>query len=546
MRDTSDFPSLNGQNTTVLPCARTRKQNQHVNTRDLDSFPALSQESGLPLKPQNPTNNVRMATVLKKSTEPPKSDRNRDATAGPSIPRMPNQARDFPSLDGNQQQFKTKEIALTTSINNSSGSSWVSKAKTANENGQDEKKKTKKEQMTTKKKIAEAPKLLGASDFPNLNKKLEPTKSNLAKLGNKKKPDNSKKTAGCAVQEIQNNNQNSKKSGGVQVITVTENNSSTNFKKSSTLDSPNKSTDNSNKENSRPKAKLAENQQCNGRGEISTTKTATSGKTDKNDVKVISSESAGKESSFKKKENPQLPDRPEEAVTDNNNQKDKKKRKKNENNNKESTFSVIEANSRQPLENLLKTPKIPPGFENAVHQHVVRAPPGLTGGGNRPQQQQIKAPPGLSLTTGYNHHNNNNNVHAATIKVPYEYVHPVDSSVRNKILINNLMAALISDRDKRFDTFEKFKEMSTLFRKHTITAYNFYSYCIEALCPQNFETIFLELVLLLPDIQKQQVGHLLLTAAVPKLFWFMHPYILKIKTGPAINKLIIILCYLNI
>lgn len=512
VRDTSDFPSLNGQNTSVpLPCARTRKLNHNVNTRDLQSFPALSQESGLPSKPLNPTNSVRMATMLKKPVEPPKPDRNKDATAGPSGPRMPDQARDFPLLGGNQQQLKTKEV-VPLLANSSSGSSWVSKAKNANENGQDEKKKAKKEPVVSKKKVAEAPKLPGASDFPNLNKKLEPNKSNLAKLGNKKKLENPKKNPVPVVQEVQN----AKKNGGVQTTTVTENNTSS--KKSTGLDGSNKSPDHNNKENSRPKAKSAEMQQCNGRSDGTSIKAATAGKTSPNNkMKVVSGESAGKESSFKKKENPKLQDRPEEPVTDNNNQKDKKKRKKNDNN-KESPFGVVAVNSRQPPEeNISKTPKIPPGFENTIHQHMVRAPPGLTGSGNhtppeqQKQQQQIKAPPGLSLTTSYNHQNNN--INAAPINKLYEYVHPVGSSIRNKVLINNLMAALIPVHDEHFNTFEKFKEMSTLFRKHAITAYDFYSYCVEALCPHNFEDVFLELLLLLPDIQKQQVGGNLLPVA---------------------------------
>ncbi|VVC26900.1 Hypothetical protein CINCED_3A019873 [Cinara cedri] len=511
VRDTSDFPSLNGQNTTVLPCARSRKQNQHVNTRDLHSFPALSQESNMPQKPQSTSNTIRMATLLKKPPEPPKPDKKKNAAAGPSVPRMPNQARDFPSLDGNQQQLKTKEVvAVTSSANNSGSGSWVSKAKTANENGQDEKKKAKKEPAAIKKKVAEAPKLPGASDFPNLNKKLEPNKSNLAKLGNKKKPDNSKKNSTPTVQ-IESNNVNAKKSGGSQTTTVAENNSNNHSKKSVAVDSSNKSIDHI-KENSRPKTKSAEAQQCNGRSGVTTTKATVASKMDPNNTKVVPSEPMRKESSFKKKESPSPPrvDKLVEAVTsDNNSQKDKKKRKKNENNKEPPLDSVAQL----PPENFSITPKIPPGFENTVQQQVVRAPPGLSSldDSNHPQLQQLKTPPGLSLTSGYNYHDIIDSGPTTTttptvIQTLYEYIHPIGSSIRNKMLINNLMAALIPACDESFDTFEKFKEMSTLFRKHLITAYDFYSYCVEALYPHSFKAVFLELVLLLPDIQKQQVG----------------------------------------
>lgn len=492
VRNTSDFPSLNGQHTTVLPCARTRKQNQPVNTRDLNSFPALGQEPAPLPKPQKPNNNrMAAAAVLKKPAEPPKPDRNRDANAGPSSSRLPNQAKDFPSLDGNLQP-RVKEVAASSS---NASSSWVSKAKTANENGQEEKKKAKKDMPAIKKKIAEAPKVPGPSDFPNLNKKMEANISNLSKLGNKKKTDNSKKNG--PVENINNNNfNNSNNHNGKKnnVQTTVENNSSKKAGDSS------KSFEN-NKENNKPKPKSAE-VQCNGStNDVAKTIKSTAGKSEVNTMNNSVKSTESKKEVYKKKENSSVPllEKPEETTMDTNNPKDKKKRKKNENM-KESLSTVnsaetmqypqrVRENNSKPLPS---TPKIPPGFENSF-QHTVRAPPGLSGGGNR-SQPQIKAPPGLSLT------NNNNN----TTKLP-EYLHPVGSTVRNQVLINNLMAALIPVRDERYDTFEKFKEMSTLFRKHVITAYDFYSYCVEALCPHSFESVFQELVLLLPDIQKQQV-----------------------------------------
>lgn len=487
VRDTSDFPSLNGQPTTVLPCARSRKQNQSVNTRDLNSFPALGQEPAPLPKPLKPTNNIRMATVLKKPAEPPKPARNKDTTgAGSSGLRLPNQAKDFPSLDGNQPQNKgAKENALTVSTSTAnSGGSWVSKAKTANLNGQDEKKKAKKEPAAIKKKIAEAPKVPGPSDFPNLNKKLEPTKSNLAKLGNKKKTENAKKNSPVENSNNNNNNPNGKK---IATSTTTEN---SNPKK---VADHGKSLDN-NKENNKPKPKSTETQYNNN------DVTKLCGKTEIianniSNLKVPVTDPK-KEVSKKKEssESIRLPDKSEDNLVDTNN-KDKKKRKKNENKEPLASSTVM-VNSQENNHSKTNTPKVPPGFENSFH-HAVRAPPGLTAGiSNRPVQALMKAPPpGLSLTTS----------NCNSVKPTFEYVHPVGSTLRNKMLINNLTAALIPVGHEGFDTFEKFKEMSTLFRKHLITAFDFYSYCVEALCPNSFETVFMELVLLLPDIQKQQV-----------------------------------------
>lgn len=511
VRNTADFPSLNGQHTTVLPCARTRKQNQSVNTRDLHSFPALGQDpqpSVAPKVQKPPTNSIRMAAVLKKPAEPPKPDRNKD-TKVPSGPRLPNQARDFPSLDGNQnhqpqqqqQNLQHPRLAVNKEVaaaSSSASGSWVSKAKTGNES---EKKKVKKEPAAIKKKIAEAPKVPGPSDFPNLNKKYEPSKSNLAKLGgNKKKSENSKKIAPAEI------NVNGSGSGTVQ-----------NGKKNlSTVDNNSSNKENCNKTNAKTVDAV---QMCNGEILCKTaTTTSTNNKAVTGKTEVIKPASAApvelpKREQSKKKESAAVgrtvaqPD--EESVSDANNPKDKKKRKKNENRGEQqptSSGNQQEENHHQPQlqNNYIKTttPKIPPGFENAYQQQQsqqqVRAPPGLSGNrGPSPAAQnhhRIKAPPGLSLTDS-----------GGDGGKPFEYLHPVGSSVRNKVLINNLMAALIPALDERFDTFEKFKEMSTLFRKHVITAFDFYSYCVEALTPHSFESVFQELVLLLPDIQKQQV-----------------------------------------
>jgi len=512
VRNTADFPSLNGQHTTVLPCARTRKQNQSVNTRDLHSFPALGQDPQPPVAPKAqkpPMSNIRMAAVLKKPAEPPKQDRNKDAKA-PSGPRLPNQARDFPSLDGNQnhqpQQQKqnlqhprlaaNKEMAVASG---SSDGSWVSKAKTGNES---DKKKVKKEPAAIKKKIAEAPKVPTTSDFPNLNKKYEPSKSNLAKLGgNKKKSENSKKVVPVE------NNVNGSSSGTVQ-----------NGKKNiPTADNNSSNKENYHKSNTKTADAL---QMCNGEVLCKTATNSSTNKAVNSKTEVIKPVATApaevpKKEPSKKKESAAIgrpsvqPD--EESMSDANNPKEKKKRKKNENRGEQQQQPTStgghqqQENNHQQRQQQLQnnciktsTPKIPPGFENAYQQQQVRAPPGLSGNrGPSPAAQnhhRIKAPPGLSLTDS-----------GGDGGKPFEYLHPGDSSVRNKVLINNLMASLIPAHDERFDTFEKFKEMSTLFRKHVITAFDFYSYCVEALAPHSFESVFQELVLLLPDIQKQQV-----------------------------------------
>ncbi|XP_023567470.1 E3 ubiquitin-protein ligase ZNF598 isoform X2 [Octodon degus] len=88
--------------------------------------------------------------------------------------------------------------------------------------------------------------------------------------------------------------------------------------------------------------------------------------------------------------------------------------------------------------------------------------------------------------------------------IPRSYIIPANFQDRNLKLIQSIMVFLHSDKAR----FSKFKSHSGEFRKGMISAAQYYRSCRDLL-GENFQKIFSELVLLLPDIAKQ---HELLSA----------------------------------
>lgn len=454
--NTLNFPSLNGQHTTVLSKAYKK---QSVNTQDLNSFPALSLESESSPKPPKQVNNIKSAAILKESLEPCKFKRPNELDVGPTSSQLTNRARNFSSLYDIQQQNTAKEGKTASPIDNSSVS-WVSKIKAASVSSND----AKKESVDVNRKISDTSRVIGSLDFLNLNKKLEPSKSNLAKLGNKT-TNNIMKNRSLEKTNIQNG-----KNNDVQQQTALVNNSTREV-------------------DHELKTKLVK-VQCNVENNIQTT---TKTVTNTNNMKVVE---------LKKEISPitLVPETSGTITSVINNQNGETNREKNENKELleiETQAMVVNLKCSQDNNHLKSnSPKIPPGLNNMLY-HEFRSPPGPNMTHkvvySQPQAQNtIKSPPELSLNK----------------YKQFEYLHPVCSTIRNKVLINNMMAALIPEYDGSFDTLERYMVMSELFHKYMITAYDFYSYCVKALSPDSFESIFQELVLLLPNIQKQQVYQL--------------------------------------
>ncbi|XP_053327495.1 E3 ubiquitin-protein ligase ZNF598 [Spea bombifrons] len=141
--------------------------------------------------------------------------------------------------------------------------------------------------------------------------------------------------------------------------------------------------------------------------------------------------------------------------------------------------------------NVLRMP--PPGFSPVVTVAPLAPPPGLSTSVGKP-------PPGFS------------NIHAVShpaeppIKPVKEqtfcsrpYLVPENFQQRNIHLINSIKDFLHSDESK----FNEFKSHSGKFRQGLITASEYYKSCRQLL-GENFNVIFNELLVLLPDTSKQQ------------------------------------------
>lgn len=79
------------------------------------------------------------------------------------------------------------------------------------------------------------------------------------------------------------------------------------------------------------------------------------------------------------------------------------------------------------------------------------------------------------------------------------YVSPPDFQKRNTCLVAKLNAVLVEQ-----DKIEEFRYVSGLFRGGTCDAQEYYTHCHEVMGANAFESVFPELLVLLPDIAKQQ------------------------------------------
>ena len=160
----------------------------------------------------------------------------------------------------------------------------------------------------------------------------------------------------------------------------------------------------------------------------------------------------------------------------------------------------------------------PPGFAKPVtKKSTPPPPPGFTssGGGNRPPPGFSSAPGPFKTTLGtlINTDTNSENIAPAanghsgaplqSEPIIKEYVQPDDFKERNQQLILDIQAALRSG----VDSFANFKSSSGKFRQGLMNGSAYYSNCLELLGDESFRKIFPELLVLLPDIDKQQELH---------------------------------------
>ena len=123
-----------------------------------------------------------------------------------------------------------------------------------------------------------------------------------------------------------------------------------------------------------------------------------------------------------------------------------------------------------------------------IKNKLKKPPPGF--------QSSIKIPPGFSsVETGFKPSDGP----VFTIE-DADYTQPKDFTVRNAALINLIQDVLQCDSQK----FEKFRILSQDFRTGQSTAGEYYSKCLDILGNEHFFSVFVELLVLLPDIKKQK------------------------------------------
>jgi len=177
---------------------------------------------------------------------------------------------------------------------------------------------------------------------------------------------------------------------------------------------------------------------------------------------------------------------------------------------------------------------VPPGFTvSATQSGVVVPPPGFgpsPTSASSTTSSSSKPPPGFSLTLssiarpqasdGGTSSSSDNDAVTSTggggsiltgVRQPqtYTYTHSPDFQIRNQQLIENVNSMLGSNDDDNDDKFGEFRTLSGHFRQGTASAAEYHSACVRLFGAEKLADIFPELVVLLPDIQKQ---HELLTA----------------------------------
>ena len=94
-----------------------------------------------------------------------------------------------------------------------------------------------------------------------------------------------------------------------------------------------------------------------------------------------------------------------------------------------------------------------------------------------------------------------------------QYIEPINMAQRNKKLSFKLKDMIYNNMDK----FHKFRNLSSDFRSDLMTAQQFYDGCVSVLHESVFLEILPELLVLLPDIQKQQDLYILAADTISKV-----------------------------
>ncbi|KAF5290869.1 hypothetical protein FQR65_LT11508 [Abscondita terminalis] len=139
--------------------------------------------------------------------------------------------------------------------------------------------------------------------------------------------------------------------------------------------------------------------------------------------------------------------------------------------------------------------------EPLVHTGLVEGAPSVS---RPPPGFSLKPPPGFHRFPLSNNALPNDLTFTSSSGQSYsiiprqQFFHPPNFKIRNQILIEKFMAVL-----KNSDEIQQFKVYSDMFRAGEILADNYYDHC-QQFMGSEFNKLFPELLVLLPDVQKQQ------------------------------------------
>jgi hypothetical protein len=157
----------------------------------------------------------------------------------------------------------------------------------------------------------------------------------------------------------------------------------------------------------------------------------------------------------------------------------------------------------------------PPGFDVPVNRGNLTSapPPGFGGGGTTSSSSATAPPPGFSVTLNSVARPQSNGLTFTSSSgqsysiLPgrsgngsHNFVPPQDFAHRNQALVTRVKKMLGDTQ-----SVNEFCQLSKMFRQGKISALDFYTQCQEKMGTKEFTEIFTELLVLLPDIDKQQV-----------------------------------------
>ncbi|XP_034477470.1 E3 ubiquitin-protein ligase ZNF598 [Drosophila innubila] len=178
-------------------------------------------------------------------------------------------------------------------------------------------------------------------------------------------------------------------------------------------------------------------------------------------------------------------DKKSKEKKENNNQENQpkanKQKEKNNNNNNNDNDKQLPANANNTNGNQSTTTRTPPG--------LIKPPPGFMS--NVTLNSVAKLPNNLTFTSssGENY---------SIVPSSFSYTDPPDTANRNQNLVDQLREVLKSP-----EAFDEFRLLSSKFRDGSCTGRAYYEYCQSAMMAK-FHSLFPELLVMLPDIGKQQ------------------------------------------